>query len=329
MDRTYTNGSWVKFISTSAKNQSFIKQTSDKSWQDAHSMTGSKGDTVRIKAFTSDLKTVSPRKLSIKASKTSTYVGRKISLDAAFSPKKSTVSSITWKSSNSKVVKITSSSGKKATAVSTGYGNATITATTTNGLTKDISIKVSRPSFEKVSVRGYRSVNLSWYKVYGAKGYAIYRSTSKNGTYIKIATIKNANTTSYVDKGLTTGQTYYYQLRSYKTSGGKYVYSNRSSIKSVIPAPQPPRLNELSLSGSSKVKVSWKSVFGASGYQVYRSNAKNDEYKRVRTTTGKTSTSYYNRLREKGTYFYKVRAYRVVKGKKVYGAYSEVKSISI
>lgn len=327
MDRTYTNGSWIKFISTSAKYQSFIKKTSDKTWQDAHSMNGSKGDTVRIKAFTSDLKTFSPRKLSIKASKTSTYVGRNISLNVAFSPKKSTVSSITWKSSNSKVVKITSSSGKKATAAAVGYGSATITATTTNGLTKDITIKVTRPSFEKVTVRGYRSVNLSWYKVYGAKGYAIYRSTSKNGTYSKIATIKNGSTTSFVDKGLTTGRTYYYQLRSYKKSGGKYVYSNRSYIKSAIPAPQAPRLNELSLSGSSKVNVSWKSVSGASGYQVYRSNAKNGEYKRVRTTSGKNSTTYYNRLRENGTYYYKVRAYRVVKGKKVYGVYSEVKSI--
>lgn len=328
MDRTYTNGSWVKFISTSDKNQSFIKQTSDKSWQDAHSMTGSKGDTVRIKAFTSDLTTVSPRSLSVKASKTSTYVGRKISLNAVFTPKKSTVSSITWTSSNSKVVKITSSEGKKATAAAVGYGSAKITATTSNGLTKYITIKVTRPNFEKVTARGYKSINLSWYKVYGAKGYAIYRSTSKNGPYNKIATIKNSGTTTYIDKGLKTGQTYYYQLRSYKVSGGKNVYSNRSYISSCKPAPQAPKLNGLTLSGSSKAKLSWKSVSGASGYQVYRSNAKNGEYKRVRTTTGKTSTTYYNNLIDNGTYYYKVRAYRVVKGKKVYGAYSEVKSIT-
>lgn len=328
MDRTYTNGSWVKFISTSDKNQSFIKQTSDKSWQDAHSMTGSKGDTVRIKAFTSDLTTVSPRSLSVKASKTSTYVGRKISLNAVLTPKKSTVSSITWTSSNSKVVKITSSEGKKATAAAVGYGSAKITATTSNGLTKYITIKVTRPNFEKVTARGYKSINLSWYKVYGAKGYAIYRSTSKNGPYNKIATIKNSGTTTYIDKGLKTGQTYYYQLRSYKVSGGKNVYSNRSYISSCKPAPQAPKLNELTLSGSSKAKVTWKSVSGASGYQVYRSNAKNGEYKRVRTTTGKTSTTYYNNLIDNGTYYYKVRAYRVVKGKKVYGAYSEVKSIT-
>lgn len=328
MDRTYTNGSWVKFISTSAKNQSFIKQTSDKSWQDAHSMTGSKGDTVRIKAFTSDLTTVSPRSLSVKASKTSTYVGRKISLDAVFTPKKSTVSSINWTSSNSKVVKITSSEGKKATATAVGYGSAKITATTSNGLAKYITIKVTRPNFEKVTARGYKSINLSWYKVYGAKGYAIYRSTSKNGPYNKIATIKNSGTTTYIDKGLKTGQTYYYQLRSYKVSGGKNVYSNRSYISSCKPAPQAPKLNGLTLSGSSKAKLSWKSVSGASGYQVYRSNAKNGEYKRVRTTTGKTSTTYYNNLIDNGTYYYKVRAYRVVKGKKVYGAYSEVKSIT-
>lgn len=328
MDRTYTNGSWIQFISSSAKNQSFVKKTSDKTWQDAHSMTGSKGDTVRIKAFTSDLETVSPRSLSLKASKTSTYVGRKITLDASFTPKKSTVSSITWKSSNSKVVKITSSEGKKATASAVGYGSAKITATTSNGLTKYITIKVTRPNFEKVSARGYKSINLSWYKVYGAKGYAIYRSTSKDGPYNKIATIKNSGTTTYIDKSLKTGQTYYYQLRSYKVSGGKNVYSNRSYISSCKPAPQAPKLYELSLSGSTKAKITWKSVSGASGYQVYRSNAKNGEYKRVRTITGKTSTTYYNKLKDNGTYYYKVRAYRVVKSKKVYGAYSEVKSIT-
>ena len=60
---------------------------------------------------------------------------------------------------------------------------------------------------------------MKWSKVKGAGGYEIYRSTSKKGNYKKIATVKKAGTTSYKDKSVKSGKTYYYKVRPFKMTG--------------------------------------------------------------------------------------------------------------
>lgn len=76
-----------------------------------------------------------------------------------------------------------------------------------------------------------KSVKLSWKKVSGATGYVIYRSTSKNGTYKKVTTIKKGSTVSYTNKSLKKGKTYYYKIKSYISSNGATSYSGYSNIK--------------------------------------------------------------------------------------------------
>lgn len=56
-----------------------------------------------------------------------------------------------------------------------------------------------------------KQVKLSWKKVSGAKKYEIYRATSKNGKYKKIATTTK---TSYTNKKLKSGKTYYYKVKA-------------------------------------------------------------------------------------------------------------------
>ncbi|MCC3868756.1 fibronectin type III domain-containing protein [Terrisporobacter mayombei] len=68
----------------------------------------------------------------------------------------------------------------------------------------------------KSSQVSYTSVKVSWNEAKYAGGYEIYRSTSKDGKYTKVATIKNGNTTSYTNRSLTKGRTYYYKIRAYK-----------------------------------------------------------------------------------------------------------------
>lgn len=61
-------------------------------------------------------------------------------------------------------------------------------------------------------------VSFSWTKNKYAHGYDIYYSTSKNGTYKKLATTKN----DYYNTGkLPTGKTYYFRIRAYRTVGTK------------------------------------------------------------------------------------------------------------
>ncbi len=79
-----------------------------------------------------------------------------------------------------------------------------------------------------------KKVTLKWKKVSDANGYYIYRSTSKKGTYKKIATIKKGTTVKYTDKkGLKKKKNYYYKVVAYKNANGITVTSADSSVKKV------------------------------------------------------------------------------------------------
>jgi hypothetical protein len=69
--------------------------------------------------------------------------------------------------------------------------------------------------------------------------------------------------------------------------------------------------------------VTWKAVAGASKYEVWRSTG-GGAYTLVATSATTACTN--KGLKTGRTYSYKVRAYRLVSGKKVYGAFSSVSS---
>ena len=72
-------------------------------------------------------------------------------------------------------------------------------------------------------------MRVSWKKVDGATGYAVYRSNAKNGPYKKVAAVGRAQ--SYVDKHLKRGKTYYYKVAALRKVSGKTVKSRASVIK--------------------------------------------------------------------------------------------------
>ncbi|ALC90576.1 hypothetical protein AM500_12855 [Bacillus sp. FJAT-18017] len=71
------------------------------------------------------------------------------------------------------------------------------------------------------------SMSLTWTKVSGATGYAVYRSTSKSGTYSHIGSLSG---NSFTNKSLSYGKTYYYKVRAYRTVNGVRVYSPYSAV---------------------------------------------------------------------------------------------------
>ena len=76
---------------------------------------------------------------------------------------------------------------------------------------------------------GTRSANLRWKRVSNATGYYIYRSTSENGYYKKVATVKGK--TSYTDKkSLKNRGYYYYKIVAYRKSGSKTLKSAPTSV---------------------------------------------------------------------------------------------------
>lgn len=76
------------------------------------------------------------------------------------------------------------------------------------------------------------SVKLSWKKKTGVTGYQILRSVDdKYGEYEVIANVKGSTKKSYTNKGLATGHTYYYQIRTYKKSKGQTFLGKLQSTK--------------------------------------------------------------------------------------------------
>ncbi len=185
---------------------------------------------------------------------------------------------------------------------------------------------VTEVSVESAS---YRSLKISYKAVYGAKGYEIYRGTSKDD--MKMIADLSAIRTDYTDKGegkayLTTGKRYYYKVRAYiGGTDGEKIYGEFSEIVSGKPKLDTPAISMAQTQDYNAVKLTYGKVSGASGYVIYRSQKKDSGFKKIGTVKKGKTTEFTDKKCKTGIkYYYKVRAYRTVDGKKKYSGYSEV-----
>ena len=97
-----------------------------------------------------------------------------------------------------------------------------------------VTTSPGKPSGLTVKSKTKKKAEISWKKVTGAEGYQVYRSTSKNGKYTKVKTIKKLDKVDCTDTGVTSKKTYYYKVRAYlKGADGKTVYGSYSDPKKV------------------------------------------------------------------------------------------------
>lgn len=90
------------------------------------------------------------------------------------------------------------------------------------------------------------------------------------------------------------------------------------------------KLNSVKNTKGRKAVLKWKKVKNADGYVVYRATKKKGQYAAVKTINkGKTVTFTNKNLKKGKTYYYKIKAYKKVNGKKALGQFSAVKSVKI
>lgn len=178
-------------------------------------------------------------------------------------------------------------------------------------LSKKITLKKSA---------AYNKVSLSWTKVSGASGYVVVRASSKKGPYKTIATIKKDTGSRYTDKKVKTGKTYYYKVRAYKKITEGTFYGAYSAAAGAKPALGKVKTVKAKASAAASIQVKWSKVSGAKGYILYKASSKKGTYKSLKTVKGNSYT--VKKLKSGKNYYFKVRAYRTVGGKKVYGASS-------
>ncbi|MDO5291709.1 MAG: GH25 family lysozyme [bacterium] len=193
-----------------------------------------------------------------------------------------------------------------------------------SGYASATPIQASATNLKAATVTN-NSIKLTWTKASGATSYKVYRATSSNGKYTSIATVTG---NSYTNKSLTKNKTYYYKVSAIKKVG-KTEYQAKDTAVLKVTAKAPAKLSAPKITAitgyDNRVYMTWSTVSGATGYEVYRSTSKNGTYKRVVAK----SAAYVNNtgLEKNVLYYYKVRSYQTLNGKTTYSAYSTISSV--
>ena len=193
-------------------------------------------------------------------------------------------------------------------------------------LAAEKSLKGTVPQSVKASGYSYSKIRVSWDIMKGADGYIVYRSSSKNGTYKRVYTSDNPKKNWYINTNRKTGQTWWYKVLGYQLVDGRKVFSKYSVPVSAYARPEQVQLAPVGSSGFIYrcLDLKWKAVAGASGYQVYMKERDTEKFSLIGTfKEPEASVEIPDTTKE---YDLKVRAYRTMDGKKIYGKFSEVKS---
>ncbi len=178
------------------------------------------------------------------------------------------------------------------------------------------------PSSLKAAAKSPTSISLSW-KSTNADSYNIYRSASKDGTYKKIGTSEKA---AYTDKTVTKGKTYYYKVTAVDI-GGESEFSDISSARAVAPAPSTVKASKAK---SGAAKITWSKSAGASGYEIYMSTSADGGFKKIKSSGAGSARSFTKSgLKSGKTYYFKIRTYSKVNGKKAYSGFSKTVKVTV
>lgn len=195
--------------------------------------------------------------------------------------------------------------------------------------------------FTAKSNYGDGGIYLKWKKVPHAKYYEVYYKKLKKEKfkeYYETAYLPNYNFSLSYSSYFQVGKTYYFKVRAVNgKKKGKF-----SPIRSAKAVLGKPHINSLSLASKNSVSIDiYLNNYNypyLKGAELYRATSKNGKYTKVKTFKKKVYNpygaynSYYHYTNTKlspGEYFYKVRNYAKIKGKKVYSKFSSVESIIV
>ena len=187
----------------------------------------------------------------------------------------------------------------------------------------------------KAKTQTKNSITLQWSKSsQKVTGYEIYKYNSKTKQYTYVG---NTTKTTYTVKNLKPGTTYKYKVRAYiKNDGNLGAGASTSKVDgffsselSATTKTETPKISKITTK-SKKATIKWSKTSGASGYEIYMSTSKNGKYSKIGTVKGNKTFKYTkSKLKKEKKYFFKIRTYRTVAGKKVYSSYSSIKNIKV
>ena len=107
-----------------------------------------------------------------------------------------------------------------------------------------------------------------------------------------------------------------------KGKGSKYTGTYTATYNII---PKTPEFAKVTKRTKTTLTLNWGHVDYATRYQIYRATSKDGKYKRVYSTPDRWTYTYKDTGLKEGThYYYKIRAYKKVDGKKYYGEWSDI-----
>lgn len=191
---------------------------------------------------------------------------------------------------------------------------------------KEFKVMPIRKNPKLKSVTATTSIaTIKWEQETGCVGYEIFRSVDGKGKQ-KVAVIPDSVVCSWKDTTVEKGHYYSYSMRAYTINGTKTLYTNCTDEVTVLPGNNKAfsKTKIMSIKRTNKkVTIKAKKKKGASGYEFQFSDT--SEFDKIAKRKMSSCNNIRVSLRDY-SFYVRVRVYRKVKGRKVYGMWSEVKS---
>lgn len=245
---------------------------------------------------------------------------------SSFSANKNYGLTISGNSRSNKATLCNSNNNKKGQAVITGKSsNNNVDVIKTDNKAKGTLPSI--PQGVKLGGRTSTKIKLQWSKSENASGYYVYRKDN-NGIYKKIKTIEGNSILSFIDSGLTPNKSYSYRITAYYKSNGNVInssYSKTVSYTTLLKATD----KFTGTSTKNTITLKWNKVSGATGYYVYRYDAKSNSYKTLITFNNENSISVrVTGLNPNTKYTYKVMAFKKTNSGTLKGDISKALSVT-
>lgn len=277
------------------------------------------------KKFTIKAKSISSASVSLTNTKYA-YSGKnkkpgvtvKIKLSSTVTLEKGTDYTVTY-SKNCKSI------GKKTVTIK-GTGNYS------GSIKKTYKVVPEKGSGVKISKRTTSSLTATCKKAKdtSCKYHFLLKQYNSSTEKWEEASSKYSKSNSAKFSGLTAGRAYRVYVRIYKKIDSKSYIGSWSSVLKTATTPAKPVISSAVKTGDKKMKVTWKAVSAATGYEIqYSTSSDFSSNTKTVKVKGRKTTSTTISLGTTKTYYARVRAYRTYNDVTYRGAWSSKVSTSM